>query len=69
MMAQLKDQVCDEIMICRNTLRNEGDLFLDGMGIEEFRAALPAKLRIVENTGAGLWRAICGWEEPSWQDR
>ena len=60
---QLQDAQCDEILICRNTIRNEGDLFLDNMSVEELRAALPAPLRIVENTGEGFWRAITGMEE------
>ena len=60
---QLQDADCDEIMICRNTLRNEGDLFLDNTSVDDLRAALPAPLRIVENTGEAFWRAICGMEE------
>ena len=60
---QLKDAVCDEILICRNMIRNEGDLFLDDLSIEEVRKALPAPLRIVENTGEGFWRAISGLED------
>ena len=50
-------------MICRNMIRNEGDLFLDGTSVEEARQALPAPLRIVENTGEGFWKAMCGMEE------
>ena len=60
---QLRGVHYDEIMICRNMIRNEGDLFLDGMSVEQVRAALPAPLRIVENTGEGFWRALCGMEE------
>lgn len=60
---QLKDAQCDEILICRNTIRNEGDLFLDNTSVDDLRAALPAPLRIVENTGEGFWRAITGMEE------
>jgi len=60
---QLKDAVCDEILICRNMIRNEGDLFLDDLSVEEVRKALPAPLRIVENTGEGFWRAISGLED------
>ena len=61
---QLKDAVCDEILICRNTIRNEGDLFLDGTTLEELADALPAPVRIVENTGLSFWRAICGVPDP-----
>ncbi|MBQ9326661.1 MAG: DUF512 domain-containing protein [Clostridia bacterium] len=63
LLAQLKDEVCDAFLICRNTIRNEGDLFLDDMPVEELRRALPAPLRIVENTGEAFWHAISGWEE------
>ena len=60
---QLQGVQCDEIMICRNMIRNEGDLFLDGTSVEQARQALPAPLRIVENTGEGFWKALCGMEE------
>lgn len=60
---QLQGAQCDEILICRNMIRNEGDLFLDDMTLEDVRKALPAPLRIVENTGEGFWRAISGLEE------
>ena len=60
---QLRDIRCDEILICRNMIRNEGDLFLDDMTLEDVRKALPAPLRIVENTGEGFWRAISGLED------
>ena len=63
LLAQLKDADCDEILICRNTLRNEGDLFLDDTSLAQVRDALPAPLRVVPNTGEGFWRAICGMEE------
>ena len=57
---QMKDAKCDEILICRNMIRNEGDMFLDDMTVEEVRKRLPAPLRIVENTGESFWRAISG---------
>ncbi len=60
---QLQDEVCDEILICRNTIRNEGDLFLDDMTLDEVRSRLPAPLRVVENTGEAFWRAISGLED------
>lgn len=60
---QLKDVRCDEILICRDMIRNEGDLFLDNITVEEVRRALPAPLRITRNTGEGFWRAISGQEE------
>ena len=53
----------DEILITRSMIRNEGDLFLDDMTVDAVRKALPAPLRITENSGAGFWRAISGLEE------
>lgn len=60
---QLQGVQCDEILICRSMIRNEGDLFLDDRSLEEVRGALPAPLRVVENTGEGFWRAISGLED------
>ena len=60
---QLKTENCDAFLICRNMIRNEGDLFLDDMSVEEVRSLLPAPLRIVENTGEAFWRAISGLDE------
>lgn len=65
---QLQDVQCDEILIVRDMIRNEGDLFLDNMTVEQAQSALPAPLRIVPNTGEGFWKAISGWEEQSCQD-
>ena len=67
--AQLQDADCDEILIARSMVRNEGDLFLDDMPLERVRALLPAPLRLVENTGEAFWRAISGLEEhKAWQN-
>lgn len=60
---QLKDEVCDEILIVRDMLRSDGDLFLDNMSVTEARELLPAPLRIVRNTGPDFWRAISGQED------
>lgn len=57
---QCRDVVADEILIVRSMIRAEGDLFLDDMSVEAVRKALPAPLRITENTGEGFWRAISG---------
>lgn len=57
---QLKDADADEILLCGNTLRAEGDLFLDDMPLAELRAALKPPLTLVPNTGADLYRALCG---------
>lgn len=63
LVGQLQGVSCDEILICRNMVRNEGDLFLDDMTLEDVRKSLPAPLRLVENTGEGFWRALSGLEE------
>ena len=68
LLAQLKDETCDLFLICRNTLRNEGDMFLDNMRVETLRAGLPAPLLIVENTGEAFWHAISGLEDSSCQN-
>ncbi len=60
LVGQLKDEVCDAFLICRNMIRNEGDLFLDDMSVDEVRSRLPAPLYIVENNGEAFWRAISG---------
>ncbi len=60
---QLQGEQCDEILIVRDMIRNEGDLFLDDMTVSAVRAALPAPLRVVRNTGEGFWRAISGLED------
>ena len=62
---QCRDVDADEILIVRSMIRAEGDLFLDDMTVEEVRKALPAPLRITENSGEGFWRAISGLEECS----
>ena len=58
--AQLKDADEDEILLCANTLRAEGDLFLDGTSIGDLRAALPMPVTVVPNTGADLFSALLG---------
>lgn len=63
LLEQLKDEQCDEILIVRDMIRNEGDMFLDDITVAEVRQALPAPLRIVRNTGEGFWRAISGLED------
>lgn len=60
---QLKDAQCDEILLCRNMIRNEGDLFLDDMSLTDVKNTLPAPVKLVENTGEGFWKAVSGWEE------
>lgn len=59
---QLQDaaDAADEILLCSSTLRAEGDLFLDDMSLEQLRAALPLPLKVVENRGEELYRALLG---------
>lgn len=63
LVSQCADVEADEILITRSMIRNEGDLFLDDMTVDAVRQALPAPLRITENSGAGFWRAISGLED------
>ena len=58
--AQLKDMQADEILLCGNTLRAEGDLFLDDMPLSALRASLKPPLTIVPNDGAALFQALLG---------
>jgi len=60
LIGQLKDAQTDEILLCGNTLRAEGDLFLDDLSLSQVRAALPAPVTVVPNTGADLYRALLG---------
>ena len=60
LISQLKDADEDEILICSNTLREEGDLFLDDVPLGTVRAALKPKVTVVPNTGADLFRALLG---------
>jgi len=60
---QLKDAQADEILLCGNTLRAEGDLFLDDLSLDQVRAAIPIPITVVPNTGAGLYRALLGQAE------
>lgn len=57
---QLRDAHADEILLCGNTLRAEGDLFLDDMPLSELRASLKMPVTLVPNTGAGLYLALLG---------
>lgn len=59
---QLSGITADEIMICESMLRNEGDLFLDDMSLEEVRRALPAPLTVCPNDGQAFYELLCGLE-------
>jgi putative radical SAM enzyme (TIGR03279 family) len=54
----------DEILICASMLNASGDLFLDGMTLDEARRLLaPKKLTVVANNGAALYHALSGLGE------
>ena len=57
---QLKDADADEILLCANTLRAEGDLFLDGLSLDDLKASLQPTVTVLPNDGASLFRALLG---------
>lgn len=57
---QLQDAEEDEILLCGNTLRAEGDLFLDGTSLQQVRASLKPAVTVVPNDGASLFAALLG---------
>ncbi|MBQ9299779.1 MAG: DUF512 domain-containing protein, partial [Clostridia bacterium] len=57
---QLDTSDADEVILCSVTLREAGDLFLDDLSIDEFRAALPIPLTLTANRGDALYRALLG---------
>lgn len=59
---QIADIEAAEVLLCCVTLRAEGDLFLDDMHIDTFRAAIKCPVRIVPNNGAALYQALLGYE-------
>ena len=57
----LKDKdLGDKLLFSTSMLRSDGDLFLDDMHIDDFRAAVKTPVRIVENNGAALYEALLG---------
>ena len=59
----LQGRPCDEILICATMLREHTDRFLDDVTLEEVQRTLGVPLRVVENTGEALFRALRGTEE------
>ena len=57
------DNETPDTVIQINTLRAEGDMFLDDMTLEEFRARLPIPVRVVSTNGEQFYRALYGLEE------
>jgi len=64
-LSQISEIETDEILLCSVTLRAEGDLFLDDMHIDDFRAAARVPVRIVPNTGSALYQALLGRDDTS----
>jgi len=51
----------DEVLLCANCLRSEGDRFLDDVTLDGFRRALaPKRVTVVKNTGPALYEALLG---------
>lgn len=57
---QLQNVKTDRILICATMLRAEGDLFLDGLSLDEVKQALPAPLYVIPNSGKAFYRALYG---------
>ncbi|MBQ7455238.1 MAG: DUF512 domain-containing protein [Clostridia bacterium] len=57
---QLDVSQADEALLCSVTLREAGDLFLDDMRLTDFERALRVPLRLCENRGDALYRALLG---------
>ncbi len=57
---QLENVETDRILICAAMLRAEGDLFLDGLSLDEVKQALPAPLYVIPNSGKAFYRALYG---------
>ena len=50
----------EQLLLPKNMLRHEGDLFLDGVSVEELAEKLKTPVRMVENDGFELLEAILG---------
>lgn len=56
----VKDADADEVLIPGNTLREEGDLFLDNMALETLQEATPLPIHPVGADGADFFYAVQG---------
>ena len=63
LVAQLKGEQADEILITKSMLREGEDIFLDDMTLEQAQQALGIRIRPVPNDGADLLYALRGTEE------
>ena len=59
----LKDIGSDEILLCDTMLRENTDCFLDDTTLEEVQAALNRPVRVVQNNGEALIRALWNLED------
>ena len=59
----MKDVACDTVLICDTMLRENSDRFLDDMTLEEVSRELRRPIRVVQNNGEALIRALWGLEE------
>ena len=59
----LKGIPCDQILICDTMLRANTDKFLDETTLKDVRKALNVPIRVVQNNGESLIRALWGMEE------
>jgi len=59
----LRGLECDEIWLADTMLRDRTDCFLDDITLDEVRAALNRKIRVVPNDGESLIRALWDLEE------
>ena len=59
----LKGIPCDEILLCDTMLRANTDKFLDDTTLEDVKHALNVPVRVVQNNGESLIRALWGLEE------
>ena len=57
---QLDTRDADEVLLCQVTLREAGDLFLDDLSLDAFRAALPVPVTLTANRGDALFAALLG---------
>ena len=60
---ELKGIPCDEILLCDTMLRANTDKFLDETTLEDVKQALNVPIRVVQNNGESLIRALWGMEE------
>ena len=63
LIAAVRGEPCDEVLISASMLRENSDCFLDDLSFDEVRQAIGKPLRVVENTGESFLRALYGMEE------